>query len=148
MKRVLVAMVVVLTLVMGGISMSDAVTETKDAKTVTTKTGLKYQDHKVGAGKEAVSGKIVFVHYTGWLYNDDKKGAKFDSSVDRGKPFEFKLGARSVIAGWDEGVAGMKEGGKRTLMIPPTLGYGARGFPPVIPSNANLIFDVELVEVK
>jgi len=117
-------------------------------ETVKTKTGLKYQDHKVGQGKTAEPGKIVFVHYTGWIYDDGKKGKKFDSSRDRGKPFEFKLGKRMVIAGWDEGVAGMKEGGKRTLIIPSTLGYGSRGFPPVIPSNADLIFDVELVEVK
>lgn len=135
----------VVAIVMGGISMSQAATDTK---TVTTKTGLKYLDHKVGEGKTAEPGKIVFVHYTGWIYDDGKKGKKFDSSRDRGKPFEFKLGRRMVIAGWDEGVAGMKEGGKRTLIIPSNLGYGARGFPPVIPSNADLIFDVELVEVK
>ena len=141
--KVLFVVVVAVSFIIGGISMSDAAPET-----VTTKTGLKYQDHKVGTGKEAVPGKIVFVHYTGWIYNDDKKGAKFDSSIDRGKPFEFKLGKRMVIAGWDEGVAGMKEGGKRTLIIPSVLGYGARGSPPVIPPNAKLIFDVELVEVK
>jgi peptidylprolyl isomerase len=121
---------------------------TTDAKTVTTKTGLKYEDHKVGTGKTAEAGNIVFVHYTGWIYDDGKKGKKFDSSLDRGKPFEFRLGRRMVIAGWDEGVAGMKEGGKRTLVIPSNLGYGARGFPPVIPANSDLIFDVELVEVK
>lgn len=136
-------LVIVVSFIIGGISMSEAATET-----VTTKTGLKYQDHKVGEGKQAEPGKIVFVHYTGWIYDDGKKGAKFDSSIDRGKPFEFKLGKRMVIAGWDEGVAGMKEGGKRTLIIPSSLGYGARGFPPVIPSNADLIFEVELVEVK
>ena len=143
MRRIMLAVLIVAALVMGGVQMSEAATET-----VTTKTGLKYQDHEVGAGKQADPGRIVFVHYTGWIYDDGKKGKKFDSSRDRGKPFEFKLGKRMVIAGWDEGVAGMKEGGKRTLIIPSTLGYGARGFPPVIPSNANLIFDVELVEVK
>ena len=93
-------------------------------------------------------GSKVSVHYTGWLYNNDKKGAKFDSSVDRGKPFEFKLGAHQVIAGWDEGVAGMRVGGKRTLIIPPELGYGARGAGGVIPPNATLIFEVELLGVK
>ena len=146
--KMLLGLVIAVSFIIGGISMSDAATETKDAKTVTTKTGLKYQVHKVGTGKEAVPGKIVFVDYTGWLYNDDKKGQMFDTSKKRGKPYEFRLGAGKVIAGWDEGIAGMKEGGKRTLMIPPALGYGAGGFPPVIPSNAKLIFDVELVEVK
>jgi len=141
--KMLLVLVIAVSFIIGGVQMSEAATET-----VTTKTGLKYQVQKVGTGKEAVPGKIVFVHYTGWLYNDEKKGKKFDSSRDRGKSFEFKLGKRMVIAGWDEGVAGMKVGGKRTLIIPSTLGYGARGFPPVIPSNATLIFDVELVEVK
>jgi len=148
MRKIILAAVVMLTLVVGGVQMSQAVTDTKGAKIMTTKTGLKYQDGKVGTGKTAEPGKIVFVNYTGWLYNDGKKGRKFDSSLDRGKPFEFKLGRHMVIAGWDEGVAGMKEGGKRTLIIPSNLGYGTRGFPPVIPSNADLIFDVELVEVK
>jgi len=148
MKRTMLAVVMMITFVIGGVQMSDAATETKDAKTITTKTGLKYQVHKVGTGKEAVPGKIVFVDYTGWLYNDDKKGQMFDTSKKRGKPYEFRLGAGKVIAGWDEGIAGMKQGGKRTLIIPSTLGYGAGGFPPVIPPNAQLIFDVELVEVK
>ena len=88
------------------------------------------------------------MHYTGWLYNNGAKGAKFDSSVDRGQPFQFTLGAHQVIAGWDEGVAGMKVGGKRTLIIPPELGYGARGAGGVIPPNATLMFDVELLGVQ
>jgi len=88
------------------------------------------------------------VHYTGWPYNNGAKGAKFDSSVDRGQPFQFTLGAHQVIAGWDEGVAGMKVGGKRTLIIPPELGYGARGAGGVIPPNATLMFDVELLGVQ
>ncbi len=103
-------------------------------------------DTVVGKGKQARSGMTVKVHYTGWLYNDGQKGAKFDSSVDRGEPFEFNLGAGDVIQGWDQGVVGMKEGGKRTLIIPARLGYGSRGAGGVIPSNATLMFDIELIE--
>jgi FKBP-type peptidyl-prolyl cis-trans isomerase len=110
--------------------------------------GLKYTDDTTGNGAEATAGKKVSVHYTGWLYNNGAKGAKFDSSVDRGQPFQFTLGAHQVIAGWDEGVAGMKVGGKRTLIIPPELGYGARGAGGVIPPNATLMFDVELLGVQ
>jgi peptidylprolyl isomerase len=110
--------------------------------------GLKYTDTKTGDGAAATPGNKVSVHYTGWLYNNGAKGAKFDSSVDRGQPFQFTLGARQVIAGWDEGVAGMKVGGKRTLIIPPELGYGARGAGGVIPPNATLMFDVELLGVQ
>ena len=110
--------------------------------------GLKYTDTKVGDGAEATAGKKVSVHYTGWLYNNGTKGAKFDSSLDRGQPFQFSLGAHQVIAGWDEGVAGMKVGGKRTLVIPPELGYGARGAGGVIPPNSTLMFDVELLGVQ
>ncbi len=118
------------------------------SKMVTTPTGLKYTDEKLGTGAEAVKGKSVSVHYTGWLDNNGAKGTKFDSSVDRGSPFNFVLGAGQVIQGWDQGFAGMKVGGKRTLMIPPALGYGAGGAGSVIPPNANLIFDVELLGVK
>jgi len=107
--------------------------------------GLKYWDRKVGTGKESKDGHKVKVHYTGWLLEG---GAKFDSSLDRGKPFEFTLGQGYVIRGWDEGVAGMKVGGKRQLRIPPELGYGFRGAPPAIPPDAYLIFDVELLGVK
>ena len=110
--------------------------------------GLKYIDTKIGDGATARAGNKVSVNYTGWLYNNGTKGAKFDSSLDRGQPLPFTLGAHQVIAGWDEGVAGMKVGGKRTLTIPPELGYGARGFGTVIPPNATLIFDVELVQVQ
>lgn len=104
-----------------------------------------------GTGREAEPGFNVSVHYTGWLYDEKAeghKGAKFDSSVDRKQPFEFALGAGQVIQGWDEGFAGMKIGGKRTLIIPPEMGYGARGAGGVIPPNATLIFDVELLDVK
>ena len=112
---------------------------------------LQKQDVTVGAGAEARPGRKVVVHYTGWLYDaskGDKRGAKFDSSKDRNEPFDFSLGAREVIPGWDEGVAGMKVGGKRVLTIPPHMGYGARGAGGVIPPNATLVFEVELLEVK
>ena len=111
---------------------------------VTTSSGLKYVDQTVGTGDVAVVGKNVSVHYTGWLEN----GKKFDSSVDRGQSFSFPLGAGRVIKGWDEGVQGMKVGGKRKLTIPSELGYGSRGAGGVIPPNATLIFDVELLGVR
>ena len=114
-------------------------------------TELTKQDAKVGTGEEAVVGKMVEVHYTGWLYDPskpDKKGAKFDSSRDRGTPFSFLLGAGRVIKGWDRGVVGMKVGGQRTLIIPPSMAYGANGAGNVIPPNATLIFDVELLGLR
>jgi FKBP-type peptidyl-prolyl cis-trans isomerase FkpA len=113
----------------------------------TTPSGLQYEDTAVGSGAEAKPGQHVQVHYTGWLYDNEQQGAKFDSSRDRNDPFAFSLGAGMVIKGWDEGVAGMKIGGRRTLIIPPQLGYGARGAGGVIPPNATLKFDVELLEV-
>ena len=114
----------------------------------TTASGLQYEDTVVGSGTEATKGKSVTVHYTGWLYNNATQGNKFDSSKDRGDPFVFSLGAGMVIRGWDEGVAGMKVGGARTLIIPADLGYGARGAGGVIPPNATLKFDVELLGVS
>ena len=114
-------------------------------------TDLQKTDAQVGTGDEAAAGQQVTVHYTGWLYDaskDDKKGTKFDSSRDRNEPFAFRLGEGQVIAGWDQGVAGMKIGGQRTLVIPPGMGYGARGAGGVIPPNATLVFDVELLGVK
>jgi len=117
-------------------------------KVIVMPDGLKYTDNKIGDGATATPGKTVSVHYTGWLYKDGAKGIKFDSSLDRGQPFQFTLGAQQVIAGWDEGVAGMKVGGERTLIIPPDLGYGARGAGSVIPPNATLMFDVQLLNVQ
>ena len=114
----------------------------------TTSSGLQYTDETIGDGAEAASGQKVTVHYTGWLYNNETQGAKFDSSKDRNQPFVFSLGAGMVIRGWDEGVAGMKVGGKRSLVIPPELGYGARGAGGAIPPNATLKFDVELLGVS
>ena len=114
-------------------------------------TELMKQDTRVGTGNEATAGRNVTVHYTGWLYDagkPDHKGSKFDSSRDRNEPFPFRLGAGQVIRGWDEGVAGMKVGGQRTLTIPPDYGYGARGAGGVIPPNATLVFDVELLDVR
>jgi len=120
------------------------------AQTVmTTPSGLKIIDINVGTGATPKAGQTCVMHYTGWLYENGAKGKKFDSSVDRGKPFEFPIGAHQVIAGWDEGVATMKVGGKRTLIIPPELGYGARGAGGgLIPPNATLLFDVELLAIK
>jgi FKBP-type peptidyl-prolyl cis-trans isomerase FkpA len=113
----------------------------------TTASGLQYEDTVPGTGDEAKSGQYVTVHYTGWLYTNGVKGAKFDSSKDRNDPFEFGLDQGMVIRGWDEGVQGMKVGGTRVLVIPPELGYGARGAGGVIPPNATLMFEVELLAV-
>ena len=114
---------------------------------ITTDSGLQYDDLTVGGGAAAQAGQRVSVHYTGWLYTDGVKGAKFDSSKDRNDPFDFGLGGGMVIKGWDEGVQGMKVGGKRVLVIPPQLGYGARGAGGAIPPNATLMFEVELLGV-
>src|SRR5580765_45798 len=115
---------------------------------ITTASGLQYDDTETGSGATAAAGKTCIMHYTGWLWVDGAKGSKFDSSLDRGQPFSFKLGSGQVIRGWDEGVAGMKVGGKRTLLIPPDLGYGSRGAGGVIPPGATLLFEVQLVELK
>lgn len=123
----------------------DAAKPAAAAGFVETATGLKYEDTAVGIGKKAKSGRAVSVHYTGTLYPG---GEKFDSSLDRGQPFEFDLGAGQVISGWDEGVVGMREGGKRVLLIPGNLAYGHRGIPGVIPPDATLKFEVELLEVR
>jgi FKBP-type peptidyl-prolyl cis-trans isomerase len=151
-KPIARALLTSLLLVAGALSTSALATQegkpmepAKDtaAKETVTPSGLKYVDQKTGTGAEAKSGDVVSVHYTGWLEN----GTKFDSSRDRNEPFRFKLGAGQVIKGWDEGVAGMKAGGKRKLTIPAELGYGKRGAGGVIPPNAILVFEVELLGI-
>jgi FKBP-type peptidyl-prolyl cis-trans isomerase len=118
--------------------------EVDSAALTKSASGLRFQDVKVGSGAEAHAGQVAVVHYTGWLTD----GTKFDSSRDRGQPFSFPIGQGQVIPGWDEGVAGMKVGGRRKLLIPPNLGYGDMGAPPTIPPGATLVFDVELLELK
>ena len=125
-----------------------AETTGKPMTATTTASGLQIIDTTAGNGASPKTGQTCVMHYTGWLYNDGVKGKKFDSSVDRGQPFEFTIGVGQVIKGWDEGVATMKAGGKRTLIIPASLGYGARGAGGAIPPNATLMFDVELLGVK
>jgi peptidylprolyl isomerase len=133
--------------IIGSAIMSDS-SDAQSAKPVTTASGLQVIDTKPGTGATPRKGQTVVVHYTGWLYEGGKRGKKFDSSVDRNDPLRFPIGQGQVIAGWDEGVGTMKVGGKRTLIIPPNLGYGARGAAGVIPPNATLIFDVELLGVN
>ena len=116
--------------------------------TTTTASGLQYIDSVVGTGASPTTGQTCVMHYTGWLWVNGAKGAKFDSSVDRGQPFEFPIGTGRVIKGWDEGVASMQVGGKRTLIIPPALGYGPRSVGGVIPANSTLMFEVELLGLK
>jgi peptidylprolyl isomerase len=119
-----------------------------ESKMIKTPSGLQYEDTKVGTGASPQKGQTCVMHYTGWLWENGAKGKKFDSSLDRGTPFSFPIGEGRVIKGWDEGVATMKVGGKRTLLIPPELGYGSRGAGGAIPPNATLIFEVELLEIK
>lgn len=129
-------------------SLIPAIAQTAGKKTMTTASGLQITDTVEGTGATPKTGQTCVMHYTGWLYTNGIKGKKFDSSVDRNEPFEFPIGKGRVIKGWDEGVATMKVGGKRTLIIPPALGYGASGAGGVIPPNAVLMFDVELLGVK
>jgi peptidylprolyl isomerase len=132
----------------GAASFSTLATAQSGPKTMTTASGLQTTDSVVGTGATPKTGQTCVMHYTGWLYENGVKGKKFDSSVDRGSPFEFKIGVGQVIKGWDEGVSTMQVGGKRTLIIPAALGYGARGAGGAIPPNATLMFDVELLGVK
>jgi peptidylprolyl isomerase len=140
------AMAVSIGAAIGG--MPPAQAQSAKGHTVTTPSGLKITDTQEGTGPSPKTGQTCVMHYTGWLYENGVKGRKFDSSVDRGQPFEFPIGTGRVIKGWDEGVASMKVGGKRTLIIPPELGYGARGAGGVIPPNATLVFDVELLGLR
>jgi len=136
-----------LAVISGGAAIATSILA-QTGKAMTTPSGLQIIDTKAGTGASPKPGQTCVMHYTGWLYENGAKGKKFDSSVDRGEPFEFKIGLRQVIAAWDEGVASMKVGGKRTLIIPAALGYGAQGAGNVIPPNATLMFDVELLGVK
>jgi FKBP-type peptidyl-prolyl cis-trans isomerase len=142
MKSLYISVLVVMSVLTFSLGVGGSMAENNQE--ITTPSGLKYVDQVVGTGEVAVAGKTVNVHYTGWLEN----GKKFDSSVDRGQAFSFPLGAGRVIKGWDEGVQGMKVGGKRKLTIPSNLGYGPQGAGGVIPPNATLIFDVELLGVR
>jgi peptidylprolyl isomerase len=144
--RILSLAGVLILIALGGATLAPAPVAAQPV--TTTPSGLQIIDTKPGTGPAPKTGQTCVMHYTGWLYENGAKGKKFDSSVDRGAPFEFKIGTRQVIAGWDEGVATMKVGGKRTLIIPPALGYGAQGAGSLIPPNATLIFDVELLAVK
>jgi peptidylprolyl isomerase len=143
-KLVLIATI----LALAGLYSSPHASAQSGGSPVTTASGLQIKDIKAGTGASPKTGQTCVMHYTGWLYVDGKKDKKFDSSVDRGQPFEFPIGTKRVIAGWDEGVASMKVGGKRELIIPPALGYGARGAGNAIPPNATLIFEVELLDIK
>jgi peptidylprolyl isomerase len=150
-RRFVVLLTSLLTVMSGGVSLfggSSAATAQPVGETITTDSGLRIIDRKIGAGATPQPGQICAMRYTGWLYANGAKGKKFDSSATHGGPFEFPLGQGQVIRGWDEGIATMKVGGKRTLIIPPELGYGDRGAGGVIPPNATLIFDIELVGVK
>jgi peptidylprolyl isomerase len=139
----------ILTSMLGGVAAAIATrASAQTGKAMTTASGLQIIDIKEGTGASPKPGQTCVMHYTGWLYENGQKGKKFDSSVDRNEPFDFPIGMGRVIKGWDEGVASMKVGGKRTLIIPPALGYGARGAGGVIPPNATLMFDVELLAVK
>jgi peptidylprolyl isomerase len=147
-KIAVMAMAAIATVAVAAIAVPiPAFAQTK-GKTMTTPSGLQIIDTQEGTGASPKPGQTCVMHYTGWLYENGQKGKKFDSSVDRNEPFEFPIGMKRVIAGWDEGVSTMKVGGKRTLIIPPALGYGARGAGGAIPPNATLMFDVELLAVK
>ena len=144
----MISVMAAIAVAMAALAFAPTAASAQTGKPMTTASGLQIIDSTIGTGASPKPGQTCVMHYTGWLYEDGKKGKKFDSSVDRNEPFEFPIGQHRVIAGWDEGVATMKVGGKRTLIIPPALGYGARGAGGVIPPNATLMFDVELLAVK
>ena len=148
MKKLILLTTFILGLAMTANATTTAETTAATGNTQTLESGLKIQDQVVGTGDLAAAGSNISVHYTGWISNKGEKGSKFDSSLDRGTPFAFPLGAGKVIQGWDKGVVGMKVGGKRTLIIPSKLGYGERGAGNAIPPNADLIFEVELLKVN
>jgi FKBP-type peptidyl-prolyl cis-trans isomerase len=147
-QRSMISVMAAIAVAMAALAFAPTAASAQTGKPMTTASGLQVIDTTVGTGASPKPGQTCVMHYTGWLYEDGKKGKKFDSSVDRSEPFEFPIGQHRVIAGWDEGVATMKVGGKRTLIIPPALGYGARGAGGAIPPNATLMFDVELLAVK
>ena len=150
-RQILLPVLLLAALLAGGCQRDAGYSPEDESNARTTLTELQKIELKAGTGAEATSGQTVTVHYTGWLYNPvnpENKGKKFDSSRDRNDPFAFTLGARQVIAGWDQGVAGRKVGEQRRLVIPPDMGYGARGAGGVIPPNATLVFDVELLDTK
>jgi FKBP-type peptidyl-prolyl cis-trans isomerase len=147
-QRSMISVMAAIAVAMAALAFAPTAASAQTGKPMTTASGLQIIDSTIGTGASPKPGQTCVMHYTGWLYEDGKKGKKFDSSVDRNEPFEFPIGQHRVIAGWDEGVATMKVGGKRTLIIPPALGYGARGAGGVIPPNATLMFDVELLAVK
>jgi peptidylprolyl isomerase len=147
-QRSMVSVMAAIALATAAAAFAPTAASAQTGKPMTTASGLEIIDTTVGTGASPKPGQTCVMHYTGWLYENGKKGKKFDSSVDRNEPFEFPIGQHRVIAGWDEGVATMKVGGKRTLIIPPALGYGARGAGGAIPPNATLMFDVELLAVK
>jgi FKBP-type peptidyl-prolyl cis-trans isomerase len=147
-QRSMISVMAAIAVAMAALAFAPTAASAQTGKPMTTASGLQVIDTTVGTGASPKPGQTCVMHYTGWLYENGQKGKKFDSSVDRNEPFEFPIGQHRVIAGWDEGVATMKVGGKRTLIIPPALGYGARGAGGAIPPNATLMFDVELLAVK
>jgi peptidylprolyl isomerase len=147
-KIAVMAMAAIATVAVAAVAAPMSAFAQTKGKSMTTPSGLQIIDTQEGTGASPKPGQTCVMHYTGWLYENGQKGKKFDSSVDRNEPFEFPIGMKRVIAGWDEGVSTMKVGGKRTLIIPPALGYGARGAGGAIPPNATLMFDVELLAVK
>jgi peptidylprolyl isomerase len=147
-KIAVMAMAAIATVAVAAVAVPMSAFAQTKGKSMTTPSGLQIIDTQEGTGASPKPGQTCVMHYTGWLYENGQKGKKFDSSVDRNEPFEFPIGMKRVIAGWDEGVSTMKVGGKRTLIIPPALGYGARGAGGAIPPNATLMFDVELLAVR
>jgi peptidylprolyl isomerase len=147
-KIAVMAMAAIATVAVAAVAAPMSAFAQTKGKSMTTPSGLQIIDTQEGTGASPKPGQTCVMHYTGWLYENGQKGKKFDSSVDRNEPFEFPIGMKRVIAGWDEGVSTMKVGGKRTLIIPPALGYGARGAGGAIPPNATLMFDVELLAVR